>query len=228
VAYYQGTQGNDVLAGNSEDDVLFGDAGDDTIEGGAWGNDTVVYRGNFADYTITYDATSHSYTLIDHYAGRDGTDVVHGVEMFAFADGMKTFGQLVPHQGDGIELTGSDWNDWLPGSAGFDTITGLGGNDYLDGQGADDVLNGGDGDDVLIGGDGDDTIEGGAGGNDTAVYRGNLSEYTVTYDSASQTITLADQYAGRDGTDVVHGVEMFAFADGMHSLDELLIGVAHP
>jgi serralysin len=70
-------------------------------------------------------------------------------------------------------------------------------------------------------------IEGGAG-NDTALLRGYFSDYVITYDGATQTVTLADQYLGRDGTDSVQGVESFAFADGMKTLDDLLMGVPQP
>jgi Ca2+-binding RTX toxin-like protein len=220
MAFYQGSEGPDSLTGDWEDDAFFGGDGDDTIEGGA-GNDTALLRGYFSDYVITYDAASHTYTLVDQYAGRDGTDVVHAVENFAFADGIRTWGQLVPHMGDGVELTGSEGGEWLPGGSGFDTLSGLGGNDFLDGQGADDRLDCGDGDDGLSGGDGDDIIEGGAG-NDTALLRGYFSDYVITYDSATHTYTLVDQYAGRDGTDVVHAVENFAFADGMRTWGQLV------
>ena len=57
--------------------------------------DRMFLRGNFADYTITYDSATHEYTLVDQAPGRDGTDVIKNVENFAFADGMKTAGQLV-------------------------------------------------------------------------------------------------------------------------------------
>src|SRR5437870_2213504 len=99
MAFYQGTDGHDVLTGNWEDDGFFGGDGDDTIEGGA-GNDTAILRGNFSDYTITYDSASETLTLTDRYGGRDGTDVIHGVENFAFLDGMRSLEVLlmgVPH-----------------------------------------------------------------------------------------------------------------------------------
>jgi Ca2+-binding RTX toxin-like protein len=72
---------------------------------------------------------------------------------------------------------------------------------------------------TLIGGG--TTGDGGITGSDTAVFRGNRIDYTVekiVYSSANQgTITayrITDNVAGRDGTDVVLGVENFKFADG--------------
>ena len=96
MAFYEGTEGHDGLIGGEEDDGFSGAGGDDTIEGGA-GMDTAIFHGNFSDYAISYDSATHKYTLVDQVAGRDGTDVVHGVESFYFADGMRSLGQLVPH-----------------------------------------------------------------------------------------------------------------------------------
>src|SRR5437667_25654 len=85
------------------DDVLDGCEGDAALLGGhsyptrrsSDLMDTAILRGNFADYAISYDSVSHQYTLVDQAPERDGTDIVHGVENFAFADGMKKIGQLV-------------------------------------------------------------------------------------------------------------------------------------
>src|SRR5437762_6400085 len=224
-----GLEGNDFLDGMDADDVLdggygdgplFGGGGDDRIDGGS-GMDTAILRGNFADYAISYDSVSHQYTLVDQAPERDGTDIVHGVENFAFADGMKNFGQLVPHAGDGLTLVGTAYSDWLAGSTGLDSLSGLEGNDFLDGMDADDVLDGGDGDDTLFGGGGDDRLDGGSG-MDTAILRGNFADYAISYDSVSHQYTLVDQAPERDGTDIVHGVENFAFADGMKNFGQLV------
>ncbi|MBG9386900.1 calcium-binding protein, partial [Caenimonas aquaedulcis] len=226
-----GSEGNDVLGGMGADDTLLGgdgndtligDEGDDNIDGGAGISDTAFYRGNFADYVITYDAATHEYTIIDQSPGRDGTDVVKGVETFNFFDGPKTFGQLVPHAGDGLVLSGTPSNDTLFGGAGLDSITGSEGNDVLGGMGADDTLLGGDGNDTLIGDEGDDNIDGGAGTSDTAFYRGNFAEYVITYDAATHEYTIVDQSPGRDGTDVVKSVETFNFFDGPKTFGQLV------
>jgi len=157
MATFEGTSGHDELWGGNEDDILIGHGGDDLLDGGP-GNDLAVFSGNFSDYAISYDSASHQYTLVDQVAGRDGTDVVQGVEYFAFLDGMHTLGELVPGAGDGQVLNGTPDYDNLVGGAGFDTIYGFDGGDQLRGMGGDDVLDGGAGWDMLEGGPGRDVF----------------------------------------------------------------------
>jgi Ca2+-binding RTX toxin-like protein len=81
-------------------------------DGGTAGtNDTVVYTGNFANYTITrvyYDPSTSSivagpgtgiisaFKVVDNRPGSpDGTDIVIGVENFKFADGTRPSSSLV-------------------------------------------------------------------------------------------------------------------------------------
>lgn len=74
-----------------------------------------------------------------------------------------------------------------------------GANDFLDGGAGNDELFGGEGDDELTGGTGTNILRGGAG-VDTAVYAGNLSDFTiitnadgsVSISSAGQNDTLFD------------------------------------
>jgi len=109
-------------------------------------------------------------------------------------------------------VTPTSGNDSIEGTAEADTIDGLAGDDQLIGQGGDDTLSGNDGDDLLIGGEGDDTLSGGAG-DDTASYADNISGYTVSYDSATDTITVTDTDTsnGDEGSDTITGVESFDF-----------------
>ncbi|MDB5438796.1 MAG: hypothetical protein JWM33_1223, partial [Caulobacteraceae bacterium] len=94
-------------------------------------------------------------------------------------------GQL-PNQGtSGADtLTGGDGPDTLSGLAGDDTLTGRGGNDSLDG--------------------GD--------GADTAVFSGAVGSYVIA-DLGGGAFSVADQVAGRDGTDTVTRVEYLKFSD---------------
>ncbi len=80
--------GNDYIEGNEGNDTISGGAGNDWIDGGN-GNNTVVFSGNYAEYTITHDVGSSSFTITDNVPGRDGTDVVTSVENFQFADGIR-------------------------------------------------------------------------------------------------------------------------------------------
>jgi len=96
----------------------------------------------------------------------------------------------------------------------IDNAIGGSGNDIIIGNAIANVLNGGAGNDTITGGGGNDTIIGGPG-IDTAVYSGNKANYLITYNSATQTFTIADQRNGSpDGTDTVTEVENFQFADG--------------
>src|SRR5439155_401139 len=130
--FLDGMDADDVLDGGDGDDTLFGGGGDDRLDGGS-GMDTAILRGNFADYAISYDSVSHQYTLVDQAPERDGTDIVHGVENFAFADGMKNFGLLFPYAGDGLALVSFPSRRSSELSTGLDSLSGLEGNDFLDG-----------------------------------------------------------------------------------------------
>ncbi|MEB3315771.1 MAG: calcium-binding protein, partial [Candidatus Melainabacteria bacterium] len=101
-------------------------------------------------------------------------------------------------------IIGNSGNNTLSGGAG-----GSDGNDYLDG---------GAGDDTLISGGGNNTILGGSG-TDTLSLSGAYGDYTINYDSGTQTYTLTNSSIGE--TQVVTGVENFQFADGTKLVGEL-------
>ncbi|MGL3108224.1 M10 family metallopeptidase C-terminal domain-containing protein [Bradyrhizobium sp. BR 1432] len=91
-----GGSGNDTLVGNAIANALSGAGGNDTITGGAGndainggsGTDTAVYSGSRASYTVSYNATTQTFTVADQRSGSpDGTDTVTGVEYFQFSDG---------------------------------------------------------------------------------------------------------------------------------------------
>jgi uncharacterized Zn ribbon protein len=86
-------------------------------------------------------------------------------------------------------------------------LTGTGnGSDYIDGGAGNDQLTGGAGNDIIVGGS----------GNDTATFSGSRANYLITYNSISQTFTVADQRAGSpNATDTITGVENFQFADSV-------------
>ena len=119
--------------------------------------------------------------------------------------------------GNGHYAAGNVYNAYLySGDARsyIDNAIGGSGNDTIVGNAIANVLNGGSGNDTITGGGGNDTIIGGTG-TDTAVYSGNQANYGISYNSSTQTFTLADQRANSpDGTDTVTGVENFQFADG--------------
>jgi len=81
-----GNNVSNTLAGGAGNDTLIGGAGNDTLDGGD-GTDTAVFSGNFAEYVMSYDGDH--FTITDTTAGRDGSDVASGIELFQFADGTK-------------------------------------------------------------------------------------------------------------------------------------------
>ncbi|WP_247968338.1 M10 family metallopeptidase C-terminal domain-containing protein [Bradyrhizobium sp. 195] len=91
-----GGSGNDTIIGNAIANTLNGGSGNDTITGGGGndtilggtGSDTAVYSGSRANYTISYNATTQTFTLVDLRSGSpDGTDTATSIESFKFADG---------------------------------------------------------------------------------------------------------------------------------------------
>jgi hypothetical protein len=84
------------------------------------------------------------------------------------------------------------------GSAGNDQITGNTANNSITGNG------------------GNDTIDGG-GGTNTAVFNGNISEYTIT-DNGDGTHTVTDNVSGRDGVDTLSNIATFQFADAGYNV----------
>jgi VCBS repeat-containing protein len=79
-----GNAAANTLTGGSGADVLRGLGGDDILQGGA-GNDVAVLQGLQADYLI--QAIDGGYRLTDRTAGRDGVDLLFGMESVRFANG---------------------------------------------------------------------------------------------------------------------------------------------
>ena len=89
------TIASELINGNGGNDTIDGGAGNDSINGGD-GFDTAVFTGNFADYSIIYNAATAAFTVADHTANRDGTDVISAVETFIFADVAKSCSDFIP------------------------------------------------------------------------------------------------------------------------------------
>ncbi|MEL6979362.1 MAG: cadherin domain-containing protein [Pseudomonadota bacterium] len=215
-----GGTGNDNITGHADGGDLRGAAGNDTLTGGA-GNDTLdggdgadvaVFSGAFADYTIT--ESGGTFTVVHDSGGADGTDTVTSIETFRFTDG------------DVAVFTGGAGGDTQTGGAGRDIMAGADGNDALTGGAGDDLLLGGAGTDTLTGGAGNDVVDGGAGA-DTAVFSGDLGEYSFGRDGAGRLLVI-DSVTGRDGTDTVFSVETLQFADRSVTVNTALFMVDNP
>jgi Ca2+-binding RTX toxin-like protein len=168
----RGGAGNDRIEGGDGKDVLEGGAGVDQLVGGN-DSDTVSYAGSAAvaatlsewvgaisEGTYTKAATSVAYTGVRvDLVANSSADAVY----FTGAVGA-IGGDAAGDRFSGIEnLTGSDHNDRLRGTAAASEVRGGKGNDVIYGGEGDDKLYGDDGDDVIYGQAGIDTIEGGEG-----------------------------------------------------------------
>ena len=144
---------------------------------------------------------------------------------------MVILGSLAQMQGT-LTITTAD-GVTLTSSAGLATITltGTAGDNILIGsETAKNVINAGGGDDTATGGALDDVFTGGAdndllngkGGSDTAVYSGNRGDYDIVQ-NADGSLAVTDIRANApDGTDTVSNFELFKFANGTFTLDEIL------
>jgi parallel beta-helix repeat protein len=221
---FNGLAGDDTINGGTGDDILEGGAGDDEIDGGdeATGGDTARYNGNRTDYLITVNGSV--FTIQDLRAGSpDGTDQVQDVELFQFADGTLTPGQLSPT---------TSGPDVIVGTPGPDVFDGMGGPDDIRGEGGDDQLSGGEGEDTLVGGDGNDTIDGGTendrldGGNGDDQLAGDDGNDIIVGGAGNDAINGGegnDNMRGGDGNDQIAGGNGDDRADG-NAGDDTLIG----
>ncbi|NDH68715.1 MAG: hypothetical protein EBY22_12585, partial [Gammaproteobacteria bacterium] len=90
-----GSQSNDTLTGDTRNNTIIGGGGNDTIIGGA-GSDTAIYQGNFADYKITPNVLSGTYTITDSASGRDGTDTLVNISALQFKDQLISLAPIAP------------------------------------------------------------------------------------------------------------------------------------
>ena len=180
----QGTNGDEVYAGDGDDTVLallgddfvYGGAGQDSLDGGV-GNDYM--QGDAGNDTLF---------------GGDGNDFMRGDAGNDFVYG--GVGDDTTYGGAGNDqVFGGAGNDQMFGGFGVDTVYGGVGNDTITGSGENDIVYGEDGDDSLQGGDGNDTMFGGAG-NDTM--RGEEDADTF-YAGAGDTVDGSETFT--TGTD---------------------------
>src|SRR5262245_39414495 len=204
-----GSAFDDVLQGDEWGTSLEGGAGNDTLIGGfigdafdgGEGNDTAIIDGQRGDYTITFDAATETFLLVEHY-GRETH--VKAVESLQFTDDAVAVTSLIAGDNNDNSLTGSQNGDDLSGAGGNDALAALGGGDRLDGGTGDDTLDGGDGEDKLFGGDGNDALSGGSGADALDAGVGN------------------DALSGQDGDDILRagdGTDPLSGGTGVNMLD---------
>ncbi len=220
------------------------------------GNEIRVRDGADIDYET---ATSHALYVVASDSFESGTPqqislaVNDRSEAITLSGGGQTFTDTGVKE---TSVTGGAGDDSITGSTSADALTGGAGNDAISGEGGSDAISGGLGDDVVAGGTGSDTIAGGEGadeldggtgndkliggaGNDTidgggsdadmAVWSGDLADFSVSYNSGTQTFTIADSNTADgldEGTDVVAGVETFEFNGVSYTAAEMITEAA--
>lgn len=106
-----GNASANTITGGGSGDVLAGRGGDDTLNGGG-GSDIAELLGLMADYQIT-DLGGGSWRITDTVAGRDGSDLLNGVEQVRFGDGqVLTLGASPAAPGPGVEGMDRVVNAW--------------------------------------------------------------------------------------------------------------------
>ncbi len=237
----KGGSGNDDIWGNSANNVLIGGAGNDRIGGetgfdtllGGEGNDELrIFGLTYGDFVQGGPGTDWL-RVWKEFADDDQTFLVAGTDALEVRDGeghllateieqitmflaggsnfVDARGAAAPFA---VTLQSSEGTSTFYGGAGNDTLTGGTGADWLAGGGGIDILDGGNGDDTLVGGAGDDSLTGGAG-TDTAVFSGNILQYTPTvYVGVMTLMDVSGRPAAEgDGLDSLRGVEIVQFAD---------------
>lgn len=136
--------------------------------------------------------------------GKKGDDILNGTKN----------DDVIKGKGGDDVISGGAGNDKLVGGAGNDVLRGGAGDDTLKGGAGDDRLLGGAGDDILNGGKGNNTIDGGEG-DDLVVLAGNFADAKISKSGDWIVIETAK------GVDKIKNVELFKFADGVKSLEEL-------
>jgi serralysin len=84
------------------------------------------------------------------------------------------------------------------------------------GGSGDDIISGNDANNSITGASGNDTLDGGIG-VDTAIFSGSRSQYSISSNGAS--MTVSDNVNARDGVDTLRNFEFFRFSDQTISAD---------
>jgi len=214
-----------LIKGESGNDQLFGDDGDDTLIGGS-GNDQ-LFGGAGDDYLNGENGDDSLY-------GGAGNDVLRGgpgADLIDGGEGIDTLDHSFSPNGGMVDLAARTSTNYLGiidsiqnvenvlGSGSSDDFRGDDNANVLSGNAGNDRLDGGSGNDTLIGGAGNDTLDGGTG-TDTAVFSGDLSDYSISYSNG--TYTLSDNRASSpDGTDLVSNIEFFSFDGNLYGVSTM-------
>ena len=181
------------LTGSAFDDLLIGDGGANVLSGGL-GRDTLLGLGG-DDRLIGGSGAANQ------LQGGAGNDTYV----------LTTTDTIVELAGEGTDTVETTLAAYTLG-ANVENLTYTGAGAFTGtGNALANVITGGNGADVLKGLGGDDVLNGG-GGNDIAVLQGLQADYSVVAVDGGWRVT--DLTAGRDGVDLLYGVESVRFSNG--------------
>ncbi|HEX5341792.1 MAG TPA: calcium-binding protein, partial [Duganella sp.] len=207
-----GNELDNALTGNAAANTLLGGDGNDTLDGGA-GADKLI-GGNGDDLYVV----DNSGDGITENPGEGYDTVRTSLATYLLGANLEelrytgTAAFSGTGNADGNVMVGGNNGNKLDGGAGADTLTG--------GSGADSLV-GGIGNDSFVGTTGKDTVDGGAD-EDTLTLSGNFADYTVTRSTATDTVLT---YKNKVDAVTVRNVEVFHFADGDKSLEQVQYNV---
>jgi Ca2+-binding RTX toxin-like protein len=211
-----GDAGNDDLDGGNGADILIGGAGNDSLDGGS-SLDTAVYLGTLSSYRFNL-LSDGSIRVIDLTNG--DTDTVRNVELFVFADAIRTASSL-PFTSDTLDYSWTTQGvvvDLAAGTAtgpeignqntaGYVNVIGGSGDDILLGDAQANQLFGGDGNDILGGRPADDLLDGGNGVDLVSLIQATtgvsimLAAGTATAGTSTDTLRSIERVRGGDFAD---------------------------
>jgi Ca2+-binding RTX toxin-like protein len=206
-----GSPYNDVITGNDEDNII--------IDMDAIGGGFVTYAYNQFYGNGGNDRFIGSGNHIDWFDGGTGEDTVD----YSRPNALGTF-VFVDLQ-DVMQNDGHARSDRF---TSIEDIIGTSGDDTILGDWRNNEFHGGGDDDRLMGRNGTDTLWGDEG-IDTAVFRGDVGDYTFRVlhfngDRFNERfLEVTDLNDNRDGVDYVIGIEQLEFNGVMHNISEWII-----
>ncbi|NWG26851.1 MAG: cadherin-like domain-containing protein, partial [Pseudorhodoplanes sp.] len=202
----------------TEQDNLIPNPGRQSVvfESGGGGN-SIDYT--FATHTVGGDLNAISFGYgMSYSSGSDSfsfTQLDLRISGFGFVDQFGTGNIVSALITDGMAGEIATLNSLLASNA--INFVGSTGADVFTGYSQSDTITGGNGGDTLSGAGGNDSLDGGSG-DDLAVFSGARSEYVVTLLPDGR-LQIVDSVAGRDGTDILSGVERGQFSNGTMALE---------